>query len=139
MANGGWYGTREEWEQAEAPLRRLDPVIERFAKAHGFGLLANYKDWPSRHLEKAMPLSCLLQVWRAELTEDAWNLWACCSEDRGKKRFWRQELLGDRISMDELEASIEPLLEAGLKWLKVWSANPQTLEFATYLSPLRSR
>ncbi len=33
MANGGWYGTKEEWARIEAPLLALDQMIEAFARS----------------------------------------------------------------------------------------------------------
>jgi hypothetical protein len=138
MANGGWYGSEQEWEQAESPLRSLDDMIERFAREHGLALTKNQKDWPSRHLTREGPVSCLLQVWRADLTADSWDVWAVCSQDRGRERYWKQEMLAERIPMAQLRDDLEQLLSKGLGRLDRWSAHPASLEFATKLETLNA-
>jgi len=136
MANGGWYGTQDEWESAEQPLPILDPIFEQFATAHLFELSKNAKDWPERSLHKEMPLNSLLQVFRAELEADAWNVWAVCSQDRGDERFWKQSMIARGITSNQLSASLNALLEEGLDYLAHWNAHPQDLEFATKLTRL---
>jgi hypothetical protein len=131
MANGGWFGTQEEWEQAERPLPSLDPTLEQFANENGFELSRNGKDWPDRSLRKDMPLSSLLQVFRSELEADAWNVWVVCSDDRGAERYWKQEMIAKGITGEELKARLDLLLVEGLEFLKTWNARPQELEFAT--------
>jgi hypothetical protein len=46
MANGGWYGTDEEWQRLEGPLLGIDPVLEQFALEHGVAVTKNHKDSP---------------------------------------------------------------------------------------------
>ena len=136
MANGGWYGTEEEWREAEAPLLPLDERVDRFAVEHGFTLTRNHKDWPERSLTKDGRLECLIQIWRAELETDEWNVGAVCSEDRGRKRYWKRKRLADRITAEQLGASLDTLLAEGLELVTAWSSNPDSLEFATKLSRL---
>lgn len=136
MANGGWYGTEEEWRQAEEPLVRLDLRMEQFAAQHGFTLSRNHKDWPDRSLRKEAPLSCMIQIWRGRLEADEWKVWAVCSEDRGQERFWKRALLADNVPAEQLGASLEALLAQGLAHITRWSADPGSLEFATKLQPL---
>jgi hypothetical protein len=131
MANGGWYGTQEEWERAERPLPSLDPVFKQFAETHGFRLSKNGKDWPERSLKKDMPLSSLLQVFRVDLDKDAWKVWAVCSQDRGAERYWKQQMVADNITGEELTARLNVLLDQGLERLTDWNAHPEELEFAT--------
>jgi len=133
MANGGWYGTDEEWRSAEAPLPELDALIAEFGNAHGFAISKNAKDWPDRSLRKPMPLESMLQIFRAELETDAWKVWAVCSEDRGDRRYWKQELIANGVTSDELKKSLAGFLERGLQRLIEWNAKPDQLEFATML------
>ena len=131
MANGGWYGTQDEWEQAERPLPTLDPIFYQFAVDHGFKLSKNGKDWPERSLRTDMPLSSLLQVFRVNLDNDAWNVWAVCSQDRGAERYWKQQMIAQDITGEDLTARLNVLLEQGLQRLITWNARPEELEFAT--------
>ena len=133
MANGGWHGTQEEWEKAEYPLPVLDPVFEQFACANGFQLSRNGKDWPERSLRKDMPLSSMIQVFRSRLDKDAWKVWLVCSEDRGNERYWKQQMIAEDISGDQLSSSISLFLEEGLRDLVTWNQSPEEFEFATKL------
>ncbi len=47
MANGGWYGTDEEWRRIEAPLLAVDPTISSFAEDHKLALSKTTKTGPS--------------------------------------------------------------------------------------------
>ncbi len=51
MANGGWYGTPEEWKRIERPLLDLDPAIAEFARKIGLTVSKNPKDEPERSLQ----------------------------------------------------------------------------------------
>lgn len=133
MANGGWYGTQREWDLAEQPLPALDPALEEFAAIHAFRISKNAKDWPERSLKKDMPLSSLLQIFRVDLEMDSWKVWAVCSEDRVRERFWKQAIIADGVTGDQLSASLVSLLERGLDRLLEWNECPQDFEFATKL------
>src|SRR5271156_1700038 len=98
MANGGWSGSREAWDQIERPLPSLDPIFQSFAERHGFVLSKNSKDWPERSLLKQMPLPSLIQVFRAAPEGDSWNAWAVCTEDRGSDRYWKREMLAEGMA-----------------------------------------
>lgn len=131
MANGGWYGTQAEWDAAERPLSSLDPIFEEFAKANGFALSKNLKDWPERSLRANMPLASLLQVFRGSLDANAWKVWAVCSDDRGDRRYWQQAFIADGVTDNQLSAGLKTYLVEGLGRLTAWNAQPQDLVFAT--------
>ena len=136
MANGGWYGTREEWERLEAPLLELDPAISAFAAEHALALSKNDKDWPGRSLNWADKPSCLMQLYLADADALTWHLWLCCAEDRGRERFWRQERLIDGEPVSSFAPRISDLLNKGYHRLEGWKATPDQLEFATHLAAL---
>jgi hypothetical protein len=46
----GFYGSRNEWEELEAPLKKLDATLDAYALAEGMTLSRNYHDWPERSL-----------------------------------------------------------------------------------------
>jgi len=133
MANGGWYGTQEEWDAAEHPLPQLDPILRDFAEKNGLTLSKNYKDWPERSLKAHMPLASLIQIFRVSLIADAWKVWVVCSEDRDGERFWKQGFVANGITGNELTLTLETLLQEGLARLTDWNARPQDLEFGTRL------
>lgn len=134
MANGGWYGTKEEWERLEAPLLALDPVIASFADEHSLALSKNHKDWPDRSMRWGQNPSCLIQLYLADAASISWHLWLCCAEDRGRERFWRQERLIDGKQTPLFEAQIPNLLNEGRRRLEEWRAAPDQLEFATTIT-----
>ena len=136
MGNGGWYGTREEWERLEAPLLRLDSKISDFAAGHGLTLSKNHKDWPERSLKWGESPRCLMQLHLADPDALTWHLWLCCSEDRDRERFWRHERLIDGETLSSFQHRFEELLERGFQRLEVWRAEPDQLEFATRIAAI---
>ncbi|HEV7352183.1 MAG TPA: hypothetical protein VGN74_03540 [Brevundimonas sp.] len=134
MANGGWYGTQEEWVRLEAPLLELDPVIAAFADEHSLALSKNHKDWPERSIRWGANPSCLIQLYLADSNLVLWHLWLCCAEDRGSERFWRQDRLVDGQQMPDFGPHIRNLLDEGRRRLERWRAAPEELEFATRIS-----
>ncbi|HAD83423.1 MAG TPA: hypothetical protein DCG71_01090 [Brevundimonas sp.] len=136
MANGGWYGTQEEWQRLEAPLLLADGIFERFAKDHSLSLTKNAKDWPERSLGWSSDATCLIQIYLANADALTWNLWLCCFQDRDNARFWRREFAFQNQQMDQFVVDLPKLLEAGLTTVKSWEAAPDQLEFAIKLEPL---
>ena len=50
MANGGWYGTKEEWERIERQLLEIDPIITGFAGDYGLNVTKNHEGCPERSM-----------------------------------------------------------------------------------------
>jgi hypothetical protein len=136
ITNGGWYGSREEWEGLEAPLLSLDEAISTFAGGRSITLSKNHKDWPERSMRWAQNPSCLMQLYLADADSLTWHLWLCCSEDRGRNRFWRQERLIDGEPVSSFAPHISDLLREGYQRLEQWKAAPDQLEFATRIAVL---
>jgi hypothetical protein len=136
MANGGWYGTEEEWQRLEAPLLSIDLALEQFASEHGFAVSKNHKDNPERSIRWGTNPSCLIQIYLEHDSGPTWNLWLCCSEDRGDSRYWRKEMPIRDEPIEGFRERLPNLLEDGFKQLEEWKAQPEELEFATKLSPL---
>lgn len=133
MANGGWYGTEEEWARIEAPLKLLDHEINRFAGKHGLNVTKNSKNWPERSLRWGNNIQCLIQVYLADQDKLTLHLWICATQDREKKRYWKQEFLLREAQVSDAEKSLFGTLELGKQRLDLWSAHPEELEFATEL------
>src|ERR1700722_9853481 len=91
MANGGWYGTKEEWNRIEAPLLEIDPIVSDFAEKFGLTVRKNNKDWPERSLVWGDGVHCLIQIYLVDQKLLTFNLWLCVSQDRENKRYWKQE------------------------------------------------
>jgi len=138
MANGGWYGTQDEWERLEAPLIAFDSAISNFAAARPVSLTKNSKDWPERSLRWHQNPSCLMQLYLADEREVTWNLWLCCAQDRGGDRYWRQELLIEGEPAASFADNLTSLLGAGYDRLNSWQAQPELFEFATKLATPRA-
>jgi hypothetical protein len=136
LANGGWYGTAEEWDRLEAPIKALDPAIHAFAIAHSLSVDRNEKESVGRSIRWGSNPSCLIQLYLADQAALTWNLWACCSEDRQMDRYWKTRFLIEGQSVTDFAQKIQALLLEAYYDLMTWSAEPEQLVFATKLSPL---
>jgi hypothetical protein len=134
MGNGGWYGTDEEWRRIEAPLKLLDPELDRFGRKHGLAITKNLKDWPERSIVWGMDVRCLMQMVLVDQSALTLNLWICASQDRDGSRYWRNETPRKEEQASEMAADLFDLLEAAKRKLDHWSAHPEVLEFATKLA-----
>jgi hypothetical protein len=133
MGNGGWYGTREEWDRVEKPLLEIDPVICKLAHAWGLRVLKNAKDWPSRSMQWGGDVRCLIQIWLANQDQLTWNIWICCSQDRDGERYWRTENLIEGKCLSDFKDGLSETLTAARERLIAWSERPEELTFATKL------
>jgi len=133
VANGGWYGTKEEWDRIERPLLEVDPIIEAFAKEYGLPIGRNHKDWPERSLVWGDEVRCLIQLYLADEKSLTFNLWLCVSEDRGSKRYWKHETPIKQMQVPDFKDSLAAQLKEGRRKLLEWSNNRDQLEFATTL------
>jgi hypothetical protein len=134
MANGGWYGTAEEWSRIEAPLKALDPDLDRFAGKYGLNVIKNHKDWPERTLAWETDVRSFIQIYLVDGSLLTLNLWICASQDRNGCRFWKREILRKEVQLPEMAKDLLPALEAGKCKLDLWSAHAEELEFATKLA-----
>jgi hypothetical protein len=133
MGNGGWYGTGEEWKRIEAPLKLLDPELDRFARKHGLRVTKSLRDWPERSLVWGTDVRCLIQVFLVDQSTLTLSLWICASQNRDGSRFWKSETPRKEAQVSEMARDLFDLLEAGKRKLDHWSAHPEELEFATKL------
>jgi hypothetical protein len=130
VGNGGWHGTREEWDRFEAPVRRLDSIFEAFAARHGLTVSRNGKDWPERSVSWGDDVRCLIQIWRVSEESPALKVWICASQDRGLKRFWKRAFLAKDADAEVLRPSLPAMLDKGFEQLKRWELQPDTFEYA---------
>ena len=128
MANGGFYGTREEWERMEKPLLEVDPIIQAFAKEFGLAVSKNHKDWPERSIVWGDEVRCLIQLYLVDKNSLTFNLWLCASEDFGSKRYWKHDTLITQKHIPEFREKLASLLRESRKILLDWSNNKNQLE-----------
>lgn len=133
MANGGWYGTKEEWERIEKPLLDVDSIIEAFAAECGLSVSRNHKDWPERSIAWGKEVRCLIQLFLVDEKALTFNLWLCASADRGGKRYWKQETPIKQMRVPDFKNELESQLREGRRKLLEWSNNTGQLEFAATL------
>jgi len=133
MANSGWYRTEEEWERIEKPLLEVDPIIDAFVKEYDLSVSRNQKDWPERSIAWGKEVRCLVQLYLADERSLTFNLWLCAFEDRGSKRYWKQETPIKQKQVAEFKDDLASQLRAGRKKLLDWSENKDQLEFAAQL------
>lgn len=115
--DGGGLGARR------GAVRRLDPIIDRFARCYQFRVTKNLKDWPERSIVWKTDVRCLIQVFLADRSALTMNLWICASQDRDAGRFWKKEMLRQNIPVSALENELLDLLEAGKRQLEARRAS----------------
>jgi len=118
----GHHGTEEEWKRLEGPLRDVDAPIEAFAKRHGMAISRNYHNSPERSLRWGSDPERLIQIYLEDEQLLTWNLWLCASQDRGRQRFWRNQMLRHNAPMSEIRPVIEQLLDEALSIVGSWRA-----------------
>jgi len=107
----GFHGSKNEWERMEAPLLRIDHVLESFASSHELQLRRNYHNWPERSLMwNSSGVKKLIQIFLHDEQKLTFTVWICASEDRGAGRFWKQTKLRDAIALEEISAELGGLL-----------------------------
>ncbi len=128
MANGGWYGTKEEWDRIEKPLLSIDPILEQFAKENNLVVTRNLKDWPERSMAWGNDVSCLIQLYLVDDKLLTFNLWLCVTQDRATKRYWKNETpIKEKQASEFKDTLFEQLVEGHQKVLE-WSKNKKELK-----------
>ncbi len=125
----GHSGSSAEWSRIERPLVEVDPVIAEFARRHGLSCSANGHEWPERSLVWGDAIRRLIQIYLESEAALTYRVWLCASQDRGRKRFWKQENLRVGLSPEQLKAELPALL--GQAYAKVDAWQESSLEFAT--------
>jgi hypothetical protein len=127
----GFHGTDQEWERIEAPLRPLDPTLDGFARRYGMRIARSERNWPSRSLHWGGKVERLVQIYLEDPARLTWNVWVCVSEDRRRKRYWKNAFLRRAVAMSEIASDLEGLLEEGRRDADSWGSGD--LQFATNL------
>ena len=136
MANGGWYGTAQEWERLEASLIEIDPTLEAFSVTHNLALSKNHKNTPERSIKWGNGIQNLIQIYLANSETPTYNMWLCASEDRGTERYWKKAFLFQDKIISKTGINMPTLLENAFSKITNWNRNPEKFEFATKLAKL---
>jgi hypothetical protein len=127
----GFYGSQNEWEELEAPLKKLDALLEAYALAEGMTLSKNHRNWPERSLRWGEDVVRLMQLYLDDEKTKTYSFWICAHQDRGGERLWKHAFLKQGVPSSEIDASLSRLLEEGRVILASWSL--EDLDFATHL------
>ena len=115
----GFHGPKEEWERMEAPYRRIDPVIDAFARRHGLQVVRNYRD-ADRSLRFNDDLSRALWVNATDKygIKETYEVSIIAHQDR-ETRYLKAARVGDPVGIDDLER----VLERATTIVRSWTAN----------------
>jgi len=127
----GFVGSEQEWERIEAPLRSLDLPLEDFARQHDMRIARSERNWPSRSLHWGAKVERMIQIYLENPHRLTWNVWVCASEDRRRKRYWKNSFLRHAVPIAEIESILAELLIEGKQMADGWQS--RDLEFATAL------
>ena len=131
MANGGYFNV-EQLQRLEKPLLAVDSVINEFAVTNGLEVTRNHKDWPERSMVwNNNNVRCLIQLYLASEDSLRFNLWLCASQDRGRKRYWKQESPIKNQLVSEFSGQLPELLREGREKLLSWSNDSSVMEYAS--------
>lgn len=122
----------KKWKELESQLKLLDPDLEEFVRLHRVRLYRSTRNWPDRRLEWGGNLSRLIQIYLEDEDKLLYSMWICLSEDRDRRRFWKNEFLKKSVPIEDIASNLSNLLEIGMKRLESWSRDD--LEYGTTLS-----
>jgi len=128
MANGGPHD-KAEWAHIEAPLIRVDPLLEEFARTHRVPLAKNSHGSPDRSITWTDGASCLIQLYPVNQDPPSFSLWIRASQDRGRERYWKTAYLVEDQPLAAFEAELPALLDEGLHTLAAWCSDPESFDY----------
>jgi len=117
------FKTEQEWERIEAPLRTLDEFLAEYASANGFVFSENYKFWPERSLRWNDGLERQMQVILTDENNLLYSVWIMAFEDRRDGRYWKRQILANKLPIHDIQVSLARLLDEGLRVVTAWSAD----------------
>ena len=136
MNKTDWQPYPEDWKRLEAPLLSLDEKLNTFCSKYELRMTQNQKRWPERSIQFGNNVKYLIQIYLDNSETLELNFWICASQDRGLKRYWKNEFLRQSVNSKDLEIEIDKLLEEAKVKLELWSKNEALLEFAVKIAEL---
>jgi hypothetical protein len=130
----GFYGTQQEWDHMEAPLRSLDPVLQDYALQHGHRIEVNYHNWPGRWLRWVdQEIERAIQIALHDAAEPTFSVGIVAWQDRPLARYWKHRELLRGAPIQDLQRNLLALLDQACTELSAWAEGD--LEFAVTLRP----
>ena len=87
-------------------------------------LTRNYYNWPDRTLEWTSDgVQRAIELWLADETSLAVTLAARAHQDRGNDRYWRHEIIAERVAPPALVDQLQDLLGRAATAAESWSAS----------------
>ncbi len=117
----GYALSPEEFARLEAPFHEIDPVLERFARAHALAIVRNYHNWPARSLKwEEDGVWKQLQIFLSP-QKDSYGLFIVAWQDRDERRYWKQTFVKKEVSWDEVRSHLDQWLIAAHATLEYWA------------------
>ena len=109
----GFYGTKEEWEKIDGPLKQLDSFFKLYAQQYGFKLSKYYHNEAERSfsLVGRDRIKRDIQVYVVDKKKPSYKMWAVAWEDRNEGRYWKQTIIKPDICSPLDEQSMRKWLE----------------------------
>ncbi|MBI2340442.1 MAG: hypothetical protein HYU99_08785 [Deltaproteobacteria bacterium] len=116
----GFFGTQQEWEKLEAPLRQLDDLLATFVKKHDLFMTKNERHWPCRSIVWSDAIEKKIEIYASDKDSPLYSMWICAYQDRHGQRYWKKSVLKESVSFDEIYADISYSLDSAKKELDSW-------------------
>ncbi len=117
----GFHGSREEWEQLEAPLLELDDRIWAFAEPRGLHCVRNYHNWPNRSVSwKRGDMERKVEISLVQGAPKTYDICVLAWRDVQRTRYAKKADVKRRVSFAELSARLERFLDEGIALANSW-------------------
>jgi len=112
---------QEAWNNAESPLRDIDPVLKQFAEVHKINLTKNYHSHPERSLEwETGKVKRLMQLFLVDIKGSTFNFWLSAYKDENNERYAKDEFLAKNASKAEMSQQLSSWLVEGKRIIDSW-------------------
>ncbi|MBZ5499658.1 MAG: hypothetical protein LAP85_24935 [Acidobacteriia bacterium] len=122
----GFHGRQEEWDRIEHPLRKLDGMLERFARDKRLVLRKNERNWPDRSFRWGDRPNILIQVFLESEKQSTYTLWISAADHRSRADYWKHKTLLKAVPIDELAQQLPDLLKEAYatanEWIDIYNA-----------------
>lgn len=119
----GLQGTKEQWNQLEAPLLEIDDNLKLFAQKRNLNISKNYHNCPNRRIKWGRNICKLIEISLKNKKQMTFSFSIYAWQDRQEGRYWKHKILKEEISFSKIKDNINQLLEEGYKILESWTEN----------------
>ncbi len=125
------YCSEDDWEKFTKPLKRVDPFLREFADKIGATIDYDHQNNPSRAIRWGDQVIRLIQIFLDDEKDFKFTVWICASEDRGQKRYWKNETIFKNVDFEVIENQLKDILDSAYKTVESWKSTD--LQFAVEL------